>query len=54
MSNLLDCPDCGLPAEVRDRFTLSGTPHVKISCVIGHWSTPPVEFLPARDRRRVR
>lgn len=46
---LLNCPACGLPAEITDRFILDGVPapveHVKLVCVRGHWYTPPVEEL---------
>jgi len=35
--SLLECPACGLPAEIADRFTLGGAPdpveHVKLVCV---------------------
>jgi hypothetical protein len=38
------CPQCDLPAEIVDRFTLAGTggplEHVKTICVAGHWFTP--------------
>ena len=51
---LVECPACGLPAEILDRFTLGGAPepveHVKIACVMRHWFTLPVDMLaPARD-----
>ncbi len=46
---LLECPACGLPAEITDRFTLAGAPapveHVKVVCVMRHWFTLPVEQL---------
>ena len=46
---LLECPSCGLPAEISDRFTLDGVPtavaHVKLICVLGHWYTLPVDQL---------
>ena len=51
---LLDCPVCGLPAEIVARFTLDGVPrpvdHVKIACLGGHWFTLAVDSLrlPAR------
>jgi hypothetical protein len=45
----LDCPSCGLPAQIVDRFTLSGSPgaveHIKIRCGAGHWFTAPVDSL---------
>jgi hypothetical protein len=46
---LLNCPACGLPAEITDRFVLGGVPtpveHVKLVCIKGHWYTPPVDQL---------
>ena len=48
-----ECPTCGLPAHIEDRFTLAGAPspveHVKLVCVAGHWCTPPVDQLPGRS-----
>jgi hypothetical protein len=48
---LLECPACGLPAEITDRFTLGGAPepveHVKLVCVARHWFTIPVDHLRA-------
>jgi len=47
---LVNCPTCGLPAEIADRFTLGGAPepveHVKLICVRRHWYTLPVDTLP--------
>ena len=47
---LVDCPTCGLPAEITDRFTLGGVPgpveHVKVVCVRRHWYTLPVDMVP--------
>ena len=47
---IVDCPTCGLPAEITDRFTLGGAPgpveHVKVVCVRRHWYTLPVDLLP--------
>jgi hypothetical protein len=46
---LVDCPTCGLPAEITDRFTLGGVPgpvdHVKVMCVRRHWFTLPVDMF---------
>lgn len=48
---LLDCPACGLPAEITDRFTLDGAPapveHVKLVCTRRHWYTLPVDQIAA-------
>ena len=45
----LACPSCGLPAQIVDRFTLSGSSgpvqHVKIVCTAGHWYTPPIDWF---------
>ena len=47
---LVNCPTCGLPADITDRFTLGGAPgpveHVKLVCVRQHWYTLPVDMLP--------
>jgi hypothetical protein len=41
------CPQCELPAEVIDRFSLPSTDgpiaHFKIACLAGHVFTPPAE-----------
>lgn len=45
----VDCPECGLPAEVRDRFVLESTDgpieHVKTQCVKRHCLTFPAVIL---------
>ena len=50
---LVECPACGLPAEITDRFTLGGAPgpveHVKLVCVMRHWFTIPVDMLGAAE-----
>jgi hypothetical protein len=47
---LVECPTCGVPAEITDRFTLAGAPgpveHVKVVCVRRHWYTLPVDVFP--------
>jgi hypothetical protein len=58
----LDCPAyldqegaarCGLPAEVRRRFTMSSTDgpleSAMIRCPVGHWFNGPIEFLTWQD-----
>lgn len=46
---LLECPTCGLPAEVTECFTLDSSDghieHVKLVCIRRHWCTLPVDFL---------
>lgn len=38
------CPQCDLPAEITERFSLASTDgpvnFVKIGCIAGHWYTP--------------
>jgi hypothetical protein len=49
MHVLLDCPDCGLPAEPTDRFTLKGgagpVAYLRLACVAGHVHTVPAAML---------
>jgi hypothetical protein len=50
--DLTSCPDdrCGLPAEIRDRFTLPSTDgpveHVQVLCVGRHHHVLPTSWLP--------
>jgi hypothetical protein len=48
---LINCPECGLPAEIIDRVMLPSTDgpieHVKTRCVTGPWF-----LVPADDRLR--
>ena len=50
MNLMTDCPECGLPAQVRDRFALSSTDgrveHIRTICTARHVRTVPT------DRRR--
>jgi hypothetical protein len=47
---LVNCPACGLPADVAGRFSLGGAPgpveHVKVVCVQRHRYTLPVDMFP--------
>ena len=47
------CPQCELPAEVIDRFSLSSTDgpiaHVKTACLAGHVFTPRVDDVAYLD-----
>jgi hypothetical protein len=51
---VVDCPTCGLPAEISDQFMLGGVPgpveHVKVVCVRRHWHTLPLDTLPVVSR----
>jgi hypothetical protein len=48
---LVDCPTCGLPAEITNSFTLIGVPesvkHVKVTCIQRHWYVLPVDMFAA-------
>ena len=52
----MQCPRCGLPAWIADRFTLDGAPeaveHVKLVCAARHWFTPPIDELTDYESRR--
>jgi hypothetical protein len=47
--SLVECPSCGLPAEITDRFTLAGAPepveHVKVVCIRRHWYVLPGDMF---------
>jgi hypothetical protein len=49
LASIIDCPECGLPAEVRDRFRLptkkGPIEHVKTRCLIWHVRTLPSDRL---------
>jgi hypothetical protein len=46
---MVNCPDCGLPAEVLDRFVLESTngpvEHLRIRCVAGSPFLVPTSCL---------
>ena len=50
----VDCPSCGLPAEVEHRYTLTSTDGplegAKIRCPDGHWFSGPLESLVPAER----
>ena len=49
--NLITCPECELPAEVTDWFSLRSTDgpvdHVALSCIDGHHFRMALDRLPA-------
>jgi hypothetical protein len=51
--DLVHCPECGLPAEVVDRFALRGSPrpveHARVACLAGHRYTPTIDRLQTLD-----
>ena len=52
MLTFIACPQCHVPAEITDRFTLPSTDgpvaHVVVGCVAGHHFRMPADRLPAR------
>ncbi|MEU0556210.1 hypothetical protein [Dactylosporangium sp. NPDC006015] len=48
-TNLVDCPECGLPATVRGdgpaRSTGGPVEHIRLHCVLGHRFFGPVTTL---------
>ncbi len=55
MSSFIFCPECGVPAEVTDRFVLPSTDgpaeHVTLRCAGGHRYVTAADLLPADARR---
>ena len=49
MLTVISCPECGVPAEITDRFSLPSTDgpvaHVATSCAAGHHFRMPTEML---------
>ncbi len=47
--SLIACPECGLLAEITDRFALSSTDgpveHICVACVDGHYFRMPIDML---------
>ncbi len=57
MLTVISCPECGVPAEITDRFSLPSTDgpvaHVATSCAAGHHFRMPTDWLPGRPRASV-
>jgi hypothetical protein len=57
MLTVISCPQCGVPAEVTDRFSLPSTdgplPHVALSCAGGHHFRMAVDRLPAQAQQQL-
>ncbi|MEV0130119.1 hypothetical protein AB0H83_16880 [Dactylosporangium sp. NPDC050688] len=53
-TNLVDCPECGLPATTRDEgpawSTRGPVEHVRLHCVLGHRFFGPADLLLRRLR----
>jgi len=54
---VISCPECGVPAEVTERFSLPSTdgplPHVALGCAAGHHLRMAVDRLPAGGQRQL-
>ena len=57
MLTVISCPDCGVPAEVTERFSLPSTDgpvkHVALSCAAGHHFRMAVDRLPAQAQEQL-
>ncbi|MGO8959498.1 MAG: hypothetical protein ACLQFR_19350 [Streptosporangiaceae bacterium] len=55
---LIRCPECDLPAEVTDRFSLPSTdgpvPHVGLCCAAGHHLRMALDMLPSDSEQIAR
>ena len=56
-ANAVSCPECDLPAEVTDRFTLDSTDgpvdHVAVACAAGHHSRMAVDRFSAEAQEQL-
>jgi hypothetical protein len=56
--NLVSCPECGMPAEVTDLFSLYSTEgpadHVALTCVAGHYFRMALDRLPSDPQAQLR
>jgi hypothetical protein len=54
---VISCPQCGVPAEVTERFSLQSTDgpvsHIALSCVAGHHFRMTVDGLPAQAQEQL-
>jgi hypothetical protein len=57
MPTFVYCPDCHVPAEITDRFVLTGTDgpvdHVVLHCAGGHCFKMATDLLPERTRQHL-
>lgn len=53
---IVDCPECGIPAEIEESSWLDSTSgpveHLKIRCLRRHWFLVPRDRLPAASHSR--
>jgi len=54
---VISCPECGVPAEVTERFSLPSTDgpvdHAALSCAAGHHFRMATDRLPAQAREQL-
>jgi len=54
---VISCPDCSVPAEITERFSLPGTDgpveHIALGCVAGHHLRMAVDRLPAQAQEQL-
>ena len=54
MLTIISCPDCGVPAEITERFSLPSThgpvDHIVVHCARGHHFRMPADRLPAAQQ----
>lgn len=54
---VISCPDCGVPAEITERFSLPSTDgpvdHIVVHCVAGHHFRMPADMLPAAQQEQL-
>jgi hypothetical protein len=57
MLTLIFCPECDVPAEVTDRFSLPSTEgpvdHVALACAAGHHFRMPSDMLAAEAQEQL-
>jgi hypothetical protein len=53
----ISCPDCEVPAEITERFSLPSTDgpvdHIVLRCVAGHCFRMAADLLPSRQRQQL-
>jgi hypothetical protein len=56
--NLVSCPECEMPAEVTDLFSLYSTEgpadHIALTCVAGHYFRMALDRLPVEAQAQLR
>jgi hypothetical protein len=54
---VISCPDCGVPAEITERFSLPSTDgpvsHIALSCAAGHHFRMAADRLPAPAQQQL-